>query len=95
MPRIGHCEEWSIKEWIFTLGSMPIAEVVHLDLGEAYTRREAHVLKLENGKYALIVEEGCSCYTAANAEIELFPSEFKAMRAFDRWAKSKRELGYR
>lgn len=69
------------------LGSFPIKRVIGKSYSGSYEKREAHVLKLESGQYALVVEEGCSCYTSDQAEIELFPNKGQAMKKFSQWNK--------
>jgi hypothetical protein len=86
-------DDYEIKAWIKTLGSMPVERVAHEDLSESYEMTEAHVFKLENGQYALVTEDGCSCYSADEAEIELFPTQEKAVDKFNIWLKkNKRSL---
>ena len=81
--------EWDLKAWIGTLGSVPVERLAHEDLSESYEMTVAHVFKLENKKYALITEEGCSCYESSQAEIELFPTKAAALEAFEKWKKAK------
>ena len=81
-------DPWEIEAWIIRLGSMPKERVAHKDLSEPYEVREAHVFLLENGQYA-VVEEGCSCYEPASAEIEVFPSLAAASVKFNAWIRDK------
>jgi hypothetical protein len=81
-------EKYEIDAWRFTLGSAPIKRVAHCDLSEPYEMREAHVFKLENGKYALVTEEGCSCYESSDADIDLFSGKKDALEAFEKWKKA-------
>ena len=83
-------DPWEIKAWSTRLGSYPIKVVAHEDRSEMYETNEATVVELENGKYALITEQGCSCYESEDAEIELFPSRIQALESFDKWVKEQR-----
>lgn len=87
MTQIEGLDPWQIEAWIMRLGSFPVARVEHANQNENYSRREAHVLKLENGQYALVSEIGCSCYSSNNAEIELFPNKRAVMIKFAQWKK--------
>lgn len=82
-------DSWQIEAWIMRLGSFPRKRVFHKDYAGSYEKREAHVLQLENGKYALVVEEGCSCYESSQANIEIFQSLFKVRSQFEKWCKEK------
>lgn len=81
--------EWEIKAWIVRLGSNPIKTVAHEDRSQPYGMDRAHVFELENGQYALVTESGCSCYDAANADIDLLPNKKSAMSAFEKWKKNQ------
>lgn len=84
--------DYEFQAWITRLRSAPVKEVACGDFGEAYEVNCARVLKLENGKYALITESGCSCYEAQMADIELFPTKKAAMEQFRAWERqNKRE----
>lgn len=65
--------------------SLPTRVVVSEDKGEAYEMNKATVFELESGRFAMAVEQGCSCYGADDADIELFPTEEAAMKSFKRW----------
>lgn len=78
-------EERELKAWIGALGSMPISRIAHKDNSRSYEMEMAHVFELENGKFALVTEEGCSCYSPEKAYIELFPDKEKALEKFSQW----------
>lgn len=85
-------DDYELKEWLVPLGSMPLERLAHEDLSQSYEMCAAHVFRLENGKCALITEEGCSCYSPDQAYIELFPDKTTALEAFEKWKKeSQRE----
>ena len=83
-------DEYNLKAWIYTLGSVPIAQVAAENRSESYEMDKAWVLLLENGKYAFVLERGCSCYEPSDAKIELFPDEKSAMSKFEEWQRSSR-----
>lgn len=87
MGKVAGLDDYEIEAWITRLGSMPVERVLHKDMGESYQRCEAHVLELENKKYALVSEVGCSCYDSRSADIDLFENMSKAEDAFNRWIK--------
>lgn len=79
-----------LKAWIVALGSMPVKRIAHKDFSVPYEMNMAHVYELENGKYALVTEQGCSCYSADRAVIDLFPALDAAMNSFTKWAKENK-----
>jgi len=78
---------YQIEAWIMRLGSFPKEVIKSVDISECYEMTAAHVFKLENKKYALVTESGCSCYSASDANIDLFPTKDKALTAFAAWEK--------
>ena len=85
-------DNYQIEAWIIRLGSMPIQRIAHQDLGQNYAIRQAHALKLENGKYALVIEDGCSCYDPSKASIEIHPTKTSVIKAFEGWVKENRGM---
>ena len=84
--------EYEIKDWLPIFGSAPIAEIKHADYSEAYVMCTAHVFQLENGQCAVVIEEGCSCYTPDQAGIELFKDAKDAIAKFDQWEHEQKSL---
>jgi len=84
--------KYSLKQWINRLGSYPVRQVQSVDYSEAYTMRRCHVFELENGEYATVTESGCSCYTPREADIELHPSEKKAVSKLEEWESNQRRF---
>lgn len=78
-------DEYEIDAWLPTLGSAPAKLLASHDRSESYEMDRAAVVQLENGKYALITESGCSCYDTGDAQIELFPSQGRAMAQYANW----------
>ena len=73
------------RYWIDRLGSFPMEQIAHADFSESYEVDVVHVLLLEDGKYALIIEHGCSCYEVSDADIELFPTKEAVMDKFNKY----------
>lgn len=84
-------EEWEhpFYCWLPILGSVPVALLDSVDYAGSYERREAHIFRLENGQYAFIVEEGCSCYEPYDAEITIHPSLSAARTLLAEWKSKK------
>jgi len=57
------------------------------DRSESYEMDRAHVFRLESGRYVLVTESGCSCYSADDANHDYYQSRRLAMEAYDRWMK--------
>lgn len=84
-------DSYEIECWITRLGSFPKKRIKHVDYSELYEMIRAHVLELENGKFAMISEIGCSCYGCygpSDADIEVFPSCQEALESLNRWQRS-------
>jgi len=79
-----------IDQWIQRFGSQPVKLWKHKDLGETYIKCEAHIFELENNEYALVVEEGCSCYSAVEADITLYGDYDDALEKFKEWVRNRR-----
>lgn len=77
---------YEVETWLSKFeGAEPIKKYDEEDRSESYDVDLAFILQLHNGKYALIIEEGCSCYEAADAKIELFPTLKRAQEQFNLW----------
>jgi hypothetical protein len=94
MPTKLNLDEWEIKEWIARLGSMPVEIIEDCDRSAAYEVTKFKVLKLENGNYATVEENGCSCYTASEANIEIFSSKEEAVKQFEKWERDQNNSVY-
>lgn len=77
--------EYEFKAWEMEMGSLPTKLIASLDRSEPYIMSRAMIFKLVNKKYAVAIEEGCSCYDAADADIEVHPTLEAAMKSFDKW----------
>lgn len=80
--------EYEIKEWINSFGSVPISEIARVDFDTYYSTDNAQVFELENGSFAMVVEEGCSCYSSSDAYIEIFQAREHALKALVGWRDS-------
>jgi hypothetical protein len=78
-------DKYDLEAWIFRLGSTPVERVAHEDKSGSYEMNQAHVYRLENGRFALVTESGCSCYSNSDADIDLFPDQAAAMASFEKW----------
>lgn len=76
---------YEFKAWEMEMGSLPTKLIASLDRSESYEMSRAMVFKLANRKYAVAIEEGCSCYEATDANIEIHPTLGAAMKSFDKW----------
>lgn len=79
--------QYEFEYWKGHSGFEPIECLRSEDYSESYEMTMAHLFKLEGEKYAVVTEEGCSCYLASDANIEIFPSLKKAEDKFDEWDK--------
>ena len=84
-------DKWEIEAWITRLGSMPIKVIDRCDRSESYSIAKFTILKLEDGKYATVDENGCSCYNSEDANIEIFSTEKEAKIQFEEWTQLKNE----
>ena len=73
---------------------MPKKIIKTKDVSQSYEMTRATVFLLENGKYALITEQGCSCYSSSEANIDLFSTEGRAVKRFDKWIKEVTKYRY-
>lgn len=83
-------DDYDLKYWMPVFGSKPVERIAHEDFAGSYEKCECHVFRLENNQYAVVAENGCSCYSADDAQIELFPTEQAAMESFEKWIKQNR-----
>lgn len=84
--RVG-IDSWDLSAWIEKLGSIPVERIKFVDRSEGYSIEQAHLFRLENGKYAVVIESGCSCYSSSDAQIEVFPTFQRAEESFKEWEK--------
>ena len=82
--------KYEFKFWLQIFKSDPVSCLKSEDRSASYEMSACHVFKLNNGQYAVVVEEGCSCYEPINANIDLYPTERIALDKFNEWEKKRR-----
>lgn len=78
-------DEYTTKQWSEQFNIKILERIAHEDEGGNYETHEIHVVSLEGNKYAVITEDGCSCYDSSQAEIEMFPTKKAALAKFEEW----------
>lgn len=69
------------NEYWATIAGADIVEVIEEeDNSSGYDVDEKHLYKLANGRYAVVKEAGCSCYSLADADVNTFDT-LKAAKA--------------
>ncbi len=71
--------------WAYRFGSIPEALLASHDRSEPYEMDRGHVFRIWPGRYALVLEQGCSCYDYTKAKIYLYGDEKSAMEDYTRW----------
>lgn len=73
-------------KWEATPGSEPVKIVAEEDRSQDYETDSITVFELENGKFAVVIESGCSCYdSSSDAAIEVHATYEEAMKSFNDW----------
>ena len=85
--KLANAYKYAFECWMKNFQSVPIEEVEHYSVSVGYDVHDGHIFKLEDGNYAVVIEDGCSCYDYDEAEIEIF-KEFD--KALDSYNKSKK-----
>lgn len=62
-------------------------ELESADWSEAYKMDAAHMYKLTNGKFAVISERGCSCYSYDDASILVVENKKEAKDLYNSYLK--------
>ena len=85
-------ERWreELRAWAYRLGGIPEVLLVSHDRSESYEADRAHVFKVRPGRYALVLEQGCSCYNYKDARIYLYGDRKSVMNDYNRWLESPR-----
>jgi hypothetical protein len=74
---------YEFEAWISRLQSVPVLLVKSVDHSESYEMDRRHIFKLENGSYAFVTENGCSCYSSSEAKITLCKDIGEAIRVWN------------
>ena len=84
-------QKYELEAWLVPLGSFPVERIAYKDYEPSYEVYRAHVWLLENGRFALVTESGCSCYKPESANIDIFPASgagrAAALEKFTDWGK--------
>ena len=84
--------EYEFEYWTQTIGFEPTALIASVDNAGAWETSALHVFKLKRG-YAIVHESGCSCYTSADASIDILPSIAKVKESLKNIAKEEYSEG--
>lgn len=74
---------WGIECWESVHKFKVVRQLEHKDNSEPYEVDEAHVFELEDGRYATVLEYGCSCYSYDDAIVNIFDTLDEAMENFN------------
>lgn len=80
--------KYKTENWIKKTQSNIVQTIVSDDKSEMYEVDKFWIVKLENGRYATILEQGCSCYDSESAEIDILPDESAAREQYVKWLKT-------
>lgn len=69
--------------WATLAGSNIVEVIAEEDHSEGYDVNEKHLYKLENGRFAVVSESGCSCYSLADADVTTYDTLNAAQDAYD------------
>lgn len=69
--------------WAVRAGSQIVAVIADETGDEDWSTNRKHLYGLENGKFAVVRESGCSCYTLADADIDVYESQEQAEAAYN------------
>ena len=83
---------YELEDWSKDLQSFPIEEIKHADFSQSYEINTGYIFRLENGKFAFIIESGCSCYDPSWAKINIFENKVDAITKFDEWVANEKRL---
>ncbi len=80
-------ENWKyeFEAWERRFGGMPKYLLASHDRSESYEMDRAHVFKIRPGRFALVLESGCSCYVPSSADIYIYGDERSVMKDYFRW----------
>ena len=87
-------EDYQLKYWVPLFGAKPVERIYHFNYTNAYEICEAHVFILENGKFAFVLEEGCSDYSSEDAQIDILPTRELAEEKFRTWVREQKRMHF-
>lgn len=85
-PQTWHYE---FDAWKGRLGGIPQALICSASRDGAYEMDSAHVFQIRPNRFALVLEQGCSCYYVEEADIYIYERMEEAIRDFFRWCDSR------
>ena len=71
---------------------LPVRLVQIVDLSRGYEMERMTVFEMPGGQYMTARESGCSCYDAADAQIEFHPTAGYALATLQKYQKEIQEL---
>lgn len=83
---------YEFEFWKNTIGFDPVELIVSVDKAGAYEKKELHVFKLKRG-YAIVTEDGCSCYESNDASIDILGSMKAVKESLSNLAKEEYGIG--
>lgn len=69
--------------WAAAAGSPIVQVLVEEDTSQDYEQEARHLYKLKNGRFAVVDERGCSCYTLSDVDITTYDTKNSAQAAYD------------
>jgi hypothetical protein len=75
--------------WADRLGGIPQALICSATRNGDYVMDCAHLFEIWPGRYALVLEEGCSCYDVRDARIYIYGRGDEAVGDFFAWCDSR------
>ncbi len=78
---------YAVECWEEMHGFKITEQLAYTDRSECYEVDAGHVFALDNGKFAVVIERGCSCYSSSDADVSLCDTKEEAMKEYNRWAK--------
>jgi hypothetical protein len=69
--------------WAAAAGANIVEVIEEENTSADYEVQERHLFKLENGRFAVVEESGCSCYSLMDANIETFDTKEEAQAAYN------------
>ena len=73
--------DYEFRAWKNTIGFVPVELVASIDESASYEMDRRHVFLCENGSYATVSEQGCSCYEVSEASISFYATKAEALEA--------------
>ena len=87
MDRIDRYSEWELEYWkeCGMLEGNPVRTVAGKDNSRPYEMDRFGIIEMDTGKFATILESGCSCYDYSQAQIDHHKASQDAFDSMRRW----------